>query len=408
MLVFEFKAYGKSLQLTAIDDAIRTGQFIRNSCIRLWMDVKDIGKNDLQKYCAVLAANFPFANELNSMARQAAAERAWSSITRFYDNCKKGIPGKKGFPQFQKDCRSVEYKTSGWKLDDNRKFITFTDKKGIGRLNLKGTRDLHFYQINQIKRVRLIKRADGYYCQFCIDVNRQENIEPSGNTVGLDVGLKEYYTDSEGLMVENPKFLRIGEKVLKRSQRLVSRKVKGSKNRGKARQILGKRHLKISRQRKDHAVKLARCVVQSNDLIAYEDLRIQNLVKNHCLAKSINDASWYQFRVWIEYFSKIFKRVTVAVNPQYTSQECSSCGEIVKKTLSTRTHVCQCGCVMDRDENAARNILSRGLGTVGHAGTFALAESWAREDSRVNLSKTDASNALGDDASIQVGVILSE
>jgi putative transposase len=392
MLVFEFKAYGKSVQLTAIDDAIRTAQFIRNSCIRLWMDVKDTGKNDLQKYCAVLAANFPFANELNSMARQASAERAWSSITRFYENCKKGISGKKGFPQFQKDCRSVEYKTSGWKLASDRKFITFTDKKGIGRLKLKGTRDLHFYQINQIKRVRLVKRADGVYVQFCIDVNRQENIEPSGNTIGLDVGLKEYYTDSHGVMVENPKFLRQGEKVLKRSQRSVSRKVKGSKNRGKARQVLGKRHLKISRQRKDHAIKLARCVVQSNDLIAYEDLRIKNLVKNHCLAKSINDASWYQFRIWLEYFGKVFKRVTVAVNPQYTSQECSSCGEVVKKTLSTRTHVCQCGCVMDRDENAARNILSRGLSTVGHTGTFML----------------DMSNALGDKTSIQVGEILSE
>jgi putative transposase len=392
MLVFEFKVYGKSVQLTAIDDAIRTAQFVRNSCIRLWMDVKDTGKNDLQKYCAVLAANFPFANELNSMARQASAERAWSSITRFYDNCKKGISGKKGFPQFQKDCRSVEYKTSGWKLADNRKFITFTDKKGIGRLKIKGTRDLHFYQINQIKRVRLVKRADGYYCQFCIDVIRQENIEPSGNTIGLDVGLKEYYTDSNGVMVENPKFLRIGEKVLKRSQRRVSRKVKGSKNRGKARQILGKRHLKISRKRKDHAVKLARCVVQSNDLISYEDLRIKNLVKNHCLAKSINDASWYQFRIWLEYFGKVFKRVTVAVNSQYTSLECSSCGEIVKKTLSTRTHVCQCGCVMDRDENAARIILSRGLSTVGHTGTFML----------------DMSNALGDKTSIQTGEILPE
>jgi putative transposase len=335
MLVFEFKAYGKSVQLTAIDDAIRTAQFIRNSCIRLWMDIQGIGKNDLQKYCAVLAANFPFANELNSMARQSSAERAWASITRFYNNCKKGIPGLKGYPQFQKDCRSVEYKTSGWKLALNRKSITFTDKKGIGRLKLKGTRDLHFYQINQIKRVRLVKRADGYYCQFCIDVNRQENIEPSGNTIGLDVGLKEYYTDSHGVMVENPKFLRIGEKVLKRSQRRVSRKVKGSKNRGKARQVLGKRHLKISRKRKDHAIKLARCVVQSNDLIAYEDLRIKNMVKNHCLAKSINDASWYQFRVWLEYFGKVFQKVTVAVNPQYTSQECSSCGEIVKKTLST-------------------------------------------------------------------------
>ena len=390
MLVFEFKAYGRSAQLTAIDDAIRTAKFIRNSCIRLWMDVKNTGKNDLQKYCAVLAANFPFANELNSMARQASAERAWSSISRFYDNCKKGISGSKGYPQFQKDCRSVEYKTSGWKLADNRKSIIFTDKKGIGKLKLKGTRDLHFYQIDQIKRVRLVKRADGMYAQFCIDVDRAENIEPTGNTVGLDVGLKEYYTDSDGTMVENPRFLRVGEKVLKRSQRRVSRKVKGSKNRGKARQILGKRHLKISRQRKDHAVKLARCVVQSNDLIAYEDLRIKNMVKNHCLAKSINDASWYQFRVWVEYLGKVFKRVTVAVNPQYSSQECSRCGEIVKKTLSTRTHVCSCGCVMDRDENAARIILSRGLGTVGHTGTFAL----------------DASNAWGDETSTLAGETL--
>ena len=132
------------------------------------------------------------------------------------------------------------------------------------------------------------------------------------------------------------------------------------------------------------------------------------MVKNHCLAKSINDASWYQFRVWIEYFGKVFKRVTVAVNPQHTSQECSSCGEIVKKTLSARTHACLCGCVMDRDENAARIILSRGLGTVGHTGTFALAESWAREDSRVNLSKTDASNAWGDETSTPSGASLVE
>ncbi|MEH2459870.1 RNA-guided endonuclease InsQ/TnpB family protein [Nostoc sp.] len=424
MLVFEFKAYGKSAQLAAIDDAIRTAKFIRNSCIRLWMDIKDTGKNDLQKYCAVLAANFPFADELNSMARQASAERAWSSISRFYENCKKGVTGKKAenavlgsqsglgvspsgrtgvspqverfsktrFPQFQKYCRSVEYKTSGWKLGDDRKTITFTDKKKIGRLKLKGTRSLHFYQINQIKRVRLVKRADAVYVQLCIDVNRSEDTEPTGNTIGLDVGLKEYYTDSNGRMVENPKFLRHGERILKRSQRHVSRKIKGSKNRGKAKTFLGRPHLKISKQRKDHAVKLARCVVQSNDLIAYEDLRIKNMVKNHCLAKSINDASWYQFRVWVEYFGKVFKRVTVAVNPQYSSQECSSCGEIVKKTLSTRTHVCKCGCLMDRDENAARNILSRGLGTVGHTGTFAL----------------DASNALGETTSTLAGEILLE
>ena len=392
MLVFEFKTYGKSSQFTAVDEAIRTAQFVRNSCLRYWIDNQKVDKYALNKYCAVLAKNFPFAGELNSQARQASAERTWSAISRFYENCKKAIPGKKGYPQFQKDCRSVEYKSTGWKLADDRKSIKFTDKKGIGKLKLKGTCDLHFYQISQIKRVRLVKRADGVYVQFCIDVDRKENTEPSGNTIGLDVGLKEYYTDSNGVMVENPKFLRQGEKVLKRCQRRISRKVKGSKNRGKARQVLGKRHLKISRQRKDHAIKLARCVVQSNDLIAYENLRIKNMVKNHCLAKSINDASWYQFRIWIEYFGKVFKRVTVAVNPAYTSQECSSCGAIVKKMLSTRTHVCKCGCVMDRDFNAARNILSRGLGTVGHTGTFAL----------------DASNALGDEASILAGEILLE
>ncbi|NEO81690.1 MAG: transposase [Moorea sp. SIO4G3] len=114
----------------------------------------------------------------------------------------------------------------------------------------------------------------------------------------------------------------------------------------------------------------ARCVIRSNDLVAYEDLRVNNLVKNHCLAKSINDAGWYQFRRWLEHFGKKFCRITVAVNPAYTSQNCSECGEVVKKSLSTRTHICKCGCELDRDHNAAVNILNRALGTVGHIGTL--------------------------------------
>jgi len=96
--------------------------------------------------------------------------------------------------------------------------------------------------------VRLVKPADGVYVQICIDVDKQENTQPSGNTIDLDVAPKEYYTDSNGVMVENSRFLRQGEKVLKRSHGSVSRRIKGSKNRGKARQILGLRHLKISRQ----------------------------------------------------------------------------------------------------------------------------------------------------------------
>lgn len=372
MLVYEFKAYGKPTQFRAIDEAIRTGQFVGNKCIRYWMDTKKVNKYDLNKLCAVLASQFPFVSELNSMARQAHAERAWSAISRFYDNCKKGVKGKKGFPKFEKNARSVEYKTSGWKLSQNRKQITFIDKKGIGILKLKGGYDLNFYQLSQIKRVRIVRRADGYYVQFGVKAERNETIEPTGNTIGIDVGLKDFYTDSNGETVENPRFLRQSEARVKKAQRRVSKRVKGSNNRRKARQVLGRRHLKISRQRKDHAINLARCVITSNDVVVYEDLRVKNMMKNHCLALSIGDASWYQFRLWLEYFGKVFGRITIAVNPQYTSQECSNCGEVVKKSLSTRTHACKCGCELDRDHNAAINILNRGLGTVGHTGTLGL------------------------------------
>lgn len=248
MLVLEFKTYGKPNQFTAIDEGIRVTQFIRNKSIRIWIDGNAKSWVELSRHCAILAKEFDFANKLNSMARQAAAERAWASISRFYDNCKKKVAGKKGFPCFQKDCRSIEYKTSGWKLSDDRKSITFTDKLGIGKLKMKGTRDLNFYQADQIKRVRLVKRADGYYVQFCVSVDRSEVVEPTGQAIGLDVGLKDFYTDSNNEKVENPRFLRKAQKVIHRSQRRVSHKVKGSHNRRKARQILGKRHLKISRQ----------------------------------------------------------------------------------------------------------------------------------------------------------------
>jgi putative transposase len=314
MRVLEFKAKGKTTQYTAIDEAIRTAQFVRNKCIRFWMDNKGVGQKELYRHNTLLRAQFQFVNALNSHACQVAVEWAYSSIARFYDNCRKSIPGKKGYPKFKKNCRCVEYKTSGWKLSEDRRSINFIDKKGIGKLKLKGTWDLHYYQLDQIKRVRLVRRADGYYVQFLIRVEGEKvDIQPTGKIVGLDVGLSEFYTDSNGHTEPNPKFYRTGEKQLKFRQRCVSRKKKGSANRKKAINKLGRVHLKISRQREEHAKRVARCVIQSNDLVAYEDLRIKNLVKNHCLSLSINDAGWYQFRKWLEYFGVKFSKVTVAV-----------------------------------------------------------------------------------------------
>ncbi|NEO97974.1 MAG: IS200/IS605 family element transposase accessory protein TnpB [Symploca sp. SIO2E9] len=344
-----------------------------NSCIRYWMDNKGIGKYELSAYCAVLAKQFPFAGKLNSQARQASAERAWSAITGFYDNCKKGKPGKKGFPRFKKHQThgSVEYKTTGWKLSEDRRTITFSDGFKAGNFKLWGTRDLHFYQLSQIKRVRVVRRADGYYVQFCLDIERVEKREPTGKTIGLDVGLTHFYTDSGGQTVENPRYLRKSEKALKRLSKRFSRTKKASNNRAKARNRLSRKHLKVSRQRKDFAVKLAKCVIESNDLVAYEDLQVRNMVKNTKLSKSISDAAWSAFRDWLEYFGKVFGVVTVAVPPHYTSANCSNCRGVVKKSLSQRTHRCHhCGFVLDRDSNAARNILELALRTVGHTGTL--------------------------------------
>ncbi|GHO66773.1 transposase [Ktedonobacter sp. SOSP1-52] len=371
MLIFEYKLDGTKQQYAAIDEAIRIVQFIRNKCLRLWMD-DHATKNELQCYCAVLAKDFPFASYLNSQARQASADRAWSAIQRFYGSCKQKKPGKKGYPRFQKDNRSVEYKATGWKLAPDGRHITFTDGCGIGRFRLVGTRDIETFPVKQIKRVRLVRRADGYYCQFVVQAERKIEHVPTDKQVGIDVGLKAFYTDSEGETVENPRHYRKAEKRLKRLQRRLSKKQKKSKNRKKARQAVAKAHLKVQRQREDFARKQANALVSSHDLIAFEDVQIRNMVRNRHFAKSIHDAGWGRFLLWVHYYATLHGIPVVAVPPHYTSQQCSGGGTLVKKTLSVRTHVCTgCGVVLDRDHNAAVNILQKALSTIGQMGTDA-------------------------------------
>jgi putative transposase len=344
---------------------IRTAQFIRNKTLRYWMDNQNVKLSDLYKQCAVIAKEFEWAGKLNSMARQASAERTIFAVQRFFTNCKANKQGLKGYPQFKKFSRSVEYKTSGWKLSSDKRSLTFTDGFAAGTFKLVGSRDLHFYAQEEIKRVRVIRRADGYYVQFCIGVERIEEAVPTGKAIGIDVGLNHFLTDSTGATIPNPRHLRKSEKALKRAQRRVSSKKKGSSNRRKAINRLLRKHLKVSRQRKDFAIKTALCVVKSSDFIAYEDLQVRNMVKNHKLAKSISDAAWSQFAQWLQYLGKVYGKTVVVVAPQYTSQDCSTCGNTVKKALSVRTHACSCGAVLDRDHNAALNILAKALRQAG-------------------------------------------
>ena len=372
MLVREAKLLnGTAEQYQALDEAIRTAQFVQNKCLRYWMDNRGATKAVLYSLCKDLAKEFPFARQLNSAARQASAERAWSALSNFYRRCKNKEP-RKGYPQFKKNCRSVEYKLSGWKLSPDGMSITFTDGFNAGTFALYCNGEARRLILeSKISRVRVIRRADGYYAQFCLDVERKEQGEYTGNVIGIDLGLASFYTDQNGNSVECPKFLRRSERRLKQHQRRLSRKFrKGakpqSKNYHKQRKRLGKVHLKVQRQRRDWVIKLARCVVMSNDVVVYEDLQVKNLVKNRHLAKSIHDASLSLFTQWLDYYGKVWDKAVVAVPPQYTTQDCSSCGHRVVKTLSTRTHTCpKCGFEMDRDQNAALNILKKGLSILG-------------------------------------------
>jgi putative transposase len=362
---------GTAEQYQALDEAIRTAQFVRNKCVRYWMDNKSVNKAVLYAHCKDLAKEFDFARKLNSAARQASAERAWASISRFYTNCK-NKEAKKGYPKFKKNCRSVEYKVSGWKLSGDGMTISFTDGFNAGAFALHCNGEARHHILNsKINRVRVIRRADGYYAQFCLDVERKEQGAYTGNVIGIDLGVKAFYTDQNGNPVECPKFLRLSERRLKQHQRRLSRKFKKgakpqSKNYHKQRKRLGKVHLKVQRQRKDWAIKQARCVVASHDVVVYEDLQVKNLVKNHHLAKSIHDAGWSQFTAWLDYYGKVWDKAVVSVPPQYTTQDCSNCGHRVVKTLSTRTHSCpKCGFELDGDQNAALNILKKGLSILG-------------------------------------------
>ena len=206
----------------------------------------------------------------------------------------------------------------------------------------------------------------------------------TGRETGIDVGLKVFLITADGDAIENPRHYRRAEKQLAKAQRRVSRRKKGSKRRGKTVGQLQLAHQTVQRQRADFHHKTALALLRDYDTISLEDLRVANLVRNRHLATSISDAGWAQFRSILEAKAACAGRRVVAVPPAYTSQDCSGCGVRIPKSLSVRTHVfTNCGLMLDRDENAARNIHWAGqalrgvVGTISH-GTAETACSWVR------------------------------
>ncbi|MEH1796707.1 MULTISPECIES: RNA-guided endonuclease InsQ/TnpB family protein [unclassified Nostoc] len=214
-----------------------------------------------------------------------------------------------------------------------------------------------------IKTLSITKKADGYYATLSLDDKTVPTIKPDfkpDNIVGIDVGLIDFYVASDGSRIAAPKHLRKAERRLKSAQRKVSRRKKGSNRRKKAIQKLGKQHKKVADTRKDFHFKTAKHLLKKYDVVAVEKLNIKGLAKTR-LAKSINDAGWGQFISILTVKAENAGLSVVAINPNGTSQECSGCGQKVKKPLSQRIHNCpNCNISLCRDLNAAINIKNRG------------------------------------------------
>jgi putative transposase len=309
-----------------------------------------------------LRADFPEYAAIHSHVLQDVLARLDKTYQAFFRRLADGE--KPGFPRFQGANRyhSFTYKEygNGARLDNSYLVLS-----KIGRLAVRWSRPVE----GMPKTVTVSQEADGWYVMFsCADVPAQPLL-PTGHETGIDVGLKVFLITAEGDAVENPRHYRRGEKKLAKAQRRVSRRKKGSHRRRKAVGHLQRAHQTVQRQRQDFHHKTALHLLREHDTIYLEDLRVANMVRNPHLAKSISDAGWAAFRTILEAKAACAGRRVVAVPPAYTTQDCSGCGTRIPKSLSVRTHVCtSCGLVLDRDENAARNIQWAGQALRGLAG----------------------------------------
>ena len=292
-----------------------------------------------------------------SQALQDVQERVDLAFKAFFRRIKAGE--KAGYPRFRGKGRydSLTYPQFGFSLEDK---LVKVAKIGI----IKAI--IHRPLEGKIKRLTLRRHSTGkWYACFSCEVE-QEPLPPSEKAVGIDVGLENFATLSTGEKVANPRFFRTSEKALAKAQRKLSKAEKGTPERAHRRKAVSHIHEHIANRRKDFAHKLSRNLANDYGIIAFEKLNTNGMLRNHCLAKSIADASWQQLIQFVSYKAEWANRNVILVDPKNTSKRCSRCGTLVDKDLSCRIHSCPvCGLSLDRDLNASYNILALGLQSLG-------------------------------------------
>ena len=295
--------------------------------------------------------------EVHSQVLQNVQARVDLAFQAFFRRVKAGQTP--GYPRFRGSGRydRITFKQSGFSICENKLVLS-----KIGAVKIV----LHRPMEGQVKTLTVRRdRVGNWYACFACEVP-EHPLSNCESVVGVDVGLESFITLSNGEKVANPRFFRKDELALAKAQRRMSKAEKGTAERGKRRKAVAHIHQRIANRRKDFSHQLSRQLVNNYGVIVFEKLNEQGMMQNHHLAKSIGDAAWRQLIQYSMYKAEDAGRVVRLVDPKGTSQRCSCCGMVVDKSLSIRVHDCPgCGLKIDRDENAALNILALGLESLG-------------------------------------------
>lgn len=366
---YKLRIYPNKEQSELIDKTIGSSRFVYNHFLNKRIELYKLTKESSSyfKDCSKLAKlkateEFNWLKDCDKFSLESSLKDLDNAYQNFFRDVKKGNSNQ-GFPKFKsKKAVRLSYRTTftnnNIEIKDNKiklpklKWIKFRDGRDLSN-------------ISKIFNVTISKtKTNKYYASVSVEEVIQEK-ETTGAMIGIDLGLKEYLTTSDNETVENPTWFRKSEEKIKKLQRSHSRKKKGSNNREKSRLKLAKQYEKVSNQRRYFQQVLSTRLINENQIICLETLKSSSMVKNHKLAKSIQDASWYEFTRQLEYKGLWNDRNIIKIDPFYpSSQLCSNCGEknIKTKNLNYREYECSaCGLIIDRDYNASINILNEGL-----------------------------------------------
>ena len=356
---FQYRLYPTKSQARLLEATLETCRRFYNACLAERKEAYDqeqrtVGKFAQLRQVKTLKASNPYAAAVHSHILQVVVADVDKAFQAFFRRVKAGETP--GYPRFKGrnrfDSFGLKEYGNGFRLDGRRLKLS-----GIGRIAVRWHRAL----AGQIKTLRVVRKAGKWYASLACEMDDPAPLPPTGNSVGVDVGVASLITTSDGEKVAHPRWYRQSQARLRVAQRRVARRRRGGQNRRKAVLRLQRLHLHTQNQRRDFLNKLAHRLVQANDVIAVEELQITNMVHNRHLSKSILDGGWGYFRQRLAAKAAEAGRVVVAVNPAYTSKTCSGCGAIFPDlTLADRWVQCGCGLSLDRDHNAALNIQRAG------------------------------------------------